>query len=278
MQHLPQFLIAGTQKGGTTWLEHQLAHHPDVFTPRRQLHFFDRHFDRGVEWYAAQFRGHSPRQVLGEKTTEYFDTLGGALISERIAATIPDVKLIIILRDPVDRAISALRHMVNSGLEPLPEDFEGTLYADMDRPEGEGWRYIERGFYAQQLDAVYANFPKEQVLVLILEEDIKRNPARCWSKVCSFLGVAEIAPARDLDKSVNVLRLSPIAIRASALLYRVPFARGVIRRLDRLLRLRPWAPKVSDGARQRLANLYHPKNQTLETLLGRKLSAWTGME
>lgn len=273
---LPHFLIAGTQKGGTTWLEHQLAGRGDVFTPRRQLHFFDRHFDKGVDWYAAQFTGAGPDQVRGEKTTEYLDTIHDQTVAERIARTLPEGRVIVILRDPVKRATSALQHMVNSGLEALPADPDALLFADMERPAGQGWRYIERGFYARQLEALYAHVPRDRVLVLIFEDDIITDPQSCWARVCDFLGLAPAPPRDDLDQAVNVLRLSAPAIRLSRLFYSVPYARGLIRRLDRMLGLTPWRPRFSDATLQRLRTLYAPHNQALFEMLGRPVPAWQG--
>lgn len=273
MGELPDFLIVGTQKGGTTWLEHQLGRHGQVFTPGRQLHFFDRHFDKGTEWYRAQFAGATDGQTVGEKTTEYFDTLNGDRTAERIAQTLSDARLIVILRDPVDRALSALRHMVNSGLEPMPSDPSAALFGDADKPEDQRWRYVERGFYARQLETLYAHVDRERVLVLILEDDIRGAPDACWARVCDFLGIDHL-PAQGLDEAVNMLRLSALSIRLSKLLYAVPYARGAIRRIDGALGLRPWKPVFAADTRARLADIYRPHNQALFALLGREIPAW----
>lgn len=270
---LPHFLIAGTQKGGTTWLEHQLASHPDVFTPRRQIHFFDRHFDRGADWYAAQFAGAAQGLMLGEKTTEYFDTANGDRVAERIADVLPEARLIVILRNPADRALSALQHMVTSGLEPLPSDPDRLIFEDLERPADQSWRYIERGFYARQLEALQRHIAPERILTLIFEEDIVGDPDACWIRVSDFLDLAP-QPARDLGKAVNRVRLSAVSIRLSRLLYAVPYARGAIRRIDQALGLPAWKPGFTDATRTRLQTLYQPHNQALFELLGRTVPAW----
>ena len=274
MKGLPDFLIVGTQKGGTTWLEHQLGQHADVFTPRRQLHFFDRNFDKGLTWYKEQFLNHGPDQAVGEKTTEYFDTVHGDEVALRIARSVPDARLIVILRNPVDRAISAFSHMVNSGLQPIPKDPNADMFRDQQLDDGKGWRYIERGYYAQQLEALYRHIPADQILVLIFEHDIIADPQGCWKKVCRFLDIKVTEPSPEIGQKVNTLRLSPPAIWLSRVLYSVPRARGIIRRLDRMIGLKPWTPKISQDTRERLAQIYGPHNRALAKQLGRDLSIW----
>lgn len=270
---LPHFVIAGTQKAGTTWLEHHLNRHPQVYTPRRQLHFFDKHFDWGAEWYAAQFSGAADGQMAGEKTTEYFDSLGTEIVAGRIAETCPDAKVIVILRDPAKRALSAVQHMVNSGLEPLPSDPDAVLFADRNRSEADSYRYIERGFYARQLAAYRSVIPAENILVLILEDDIFADPASGMARVCGFLGL-DPPPTETLERSINTLRLSPLSIRLSRALYNVPYARGAIRRVDRMLGLKPWNPEFSDQTRARLRALYADDIAELEQMLGRDIPSW----
>jgi len=270
----PHFLIVGTQKGGTTWLKHHLSRHPDVFMPRSQIHFFDRCYGKGPEWYAARFTGAANGQVCGEKTTEYFDTIHGENVAQRIARILPDVRLIVILRDPIARALSALHHMVNSGLEPIPDDSSALLFADRDRPEGQGWRYIERGFYARQLRALRAHVPRERIMVLIFEEDVIAAPEHAWSRVCTFIGVRPVS-AKDLAHPVNATPgLSPFSIRLSEAFRSVPQARGVIRRIDQVLGPTPWRPAFGDDARSRLTDIYRPHNQALFELLSRDVPAW----
>ena len=270
---LPDFIIAGTQKGGTTWLEHNLNRHPQVCTPRRQLHFFDREWDRGLDWYREQFASCSRAPVIGEKTTEYLDTLHCDRTAQRIATTLPDVKLIFMLRDPVDRAISAVRHHVNSGLEKVPRDLDRLLHGDADLGEGKGFRYLERGLYAQQIATFLHHIPAQNMLSIVLEEDVKRTPERTWSRVSEYLGLDPL-PALALDRKVNVLRLSRPALDASRLLYSVPYARAVIRRADRVAPLKKWSLEVPGGLRERLQEYYREDIAKLETLLDRDLTVW----
>lgn len=270
----PDFVIAGTQKAGTTWLERQLGQHPQVFTPSRQLHYFDRNYDRGADWYARWFQRAVAGQLLGEKTTEYLDIPTAETFSRRAATDYPDMKVIVILRDPVRRALSALRHMVNSGLEKCPRDADKLLFDDMARPNGKGYRYIKRGFYADQLASIDKYIEPDKLLVLIFEEDIVESPAAGLQRVFEFLGL-DLKKPHNLEKQVNQLRLSRLAAGLSYRLHNVPYARGVIRRIDRLLPLQQWEPKFEAETMERLCSIYSEPNKLLFQRLGRNIPSWS---
>lgn len=272
---LPDLLVIGTQKAGTTWLMRKLGAHPGVFMAPRQLHYFDREFHRGEDWYRAQFAGAAPGQLVGEKTTEYFDTATIDTVAPRIATTCPETRLIVILRNPVERAWSALVHHVNAGLIALPRDPETAVFDDTpEAREGKRhFRFIERGYYARQLAALYAHVDPAQVLVLVFERDIVADPEAGWARVCAFLDLPEVA-LTDARKPENQVRLSPLAARLSRLLRPIPRARGVVRRLDRLMGGKPWTPKMTPKTRQRLADIYAGPNHDLAVLLGEPIDAW----
>lgn len=270
---LPDFIIAGTQKGGTTWLEHNLNLHHQVSTPKKQLHYFDKNYEKGIEWYSSWFKGVDASVLCGEKTTEYFDTETVEKVFNRMSQDCPNVKVFVILRDPVKRAISAVQHMVNSGLEKMPSNIDRLLFDDQCREPGKGFRYIERGFYAQQLNTIYQYIPKEQVCVLIFERDIVSDPECGWQKVCEFLEVDSV-PMENLKQNINTLRLSKLGILASYFLYKVPYARGVIRRLDRFLNLSPWSAGFLDSTVLKLQKIYEPENERLFKMLGYRIPEW----
>ena len=147
------------------------------------------------------------------------------------------------------------------------------MFDDLKRPSAHAFRYIERGFYSRQLEIVFRHVPSSQVCILIFEEDIVANPNAGWQKVCKFLGIEPRAPV-GLDKPVNSLRLSGPAIRASRLLYNVPYARSIVRRLDKLAGLPAWRPVFSDETISSLREIYAPENEALFELLGRRIPAW----
>jgi hypothetical protein len=178
---LPTFLILGAQKAGTTALYAYLRKHPDVTGPTwKEVSFFDRHYARGERWYRGNFPVRR-RAVVGEASPSYvFHPLG----PQRVAELVPDAQLVVLLRNPVDRAYSHYQHEVVLGREPL--SFEDALAAEEERLAGEVERmladpryfshawwnhtYRARGLYAEQLERWLAVFPPGQLLVLTADE------------------------------------------------------------------------------------------------------------
>src|SRR5205823_5545897 len=113
---LPTFLIIGAQKSATRWLRYNLGLHPDVYTVGKEVQFFSnnkRWTFLGVDWYREQFAGWSGEPVVGESTPSYmFYRHQPRLCAERIKSVIPDVRLVALLRNPIERAQSALAHHV----------------------------------------------------------------------------------------------------------------------------------------------------------------------
>lgn len=266
-------MIVGTQKAGSTWLEYQLNQHPNIWTPQRQLHFFDTHFQKGVAWYQRQFSQAGGSILVGEKTTEYFDVLDTEVICERMNEVCPNAKKIVILRDPVARAISAAKHVVKSGLAAIPESLFQFILDDEKTDLEAGFRIVQRGFYDEPSKAYFRHFGRSNVLVLIFEEDIVRDPKAGLDKVTRFLGVPPFDGV-NIHEPKKRAQLSVASIRLSRNLRRVPHARGVIRRADNLLRLTPWDPAASQEAYDYLAQTYKGPNQALFHTLGREIASW----
>ena len=193
------FVIAGVQKGGTTALFDYLGDYPDVArSDVKEVHFFD---DEAQDWAApdyAAYHGHFPAhddRPCGEATPIYSywpDSL------ERIAAYNPAMKLILVLRDPVQRAWSHWRMESARGAETQP--FAWCIREGRQRLfEADPWghhrefSYVERGFYAEQLERLFGLFAREQVLVL-RSEDLRAGPAAALAGVRGFLGLPP-APA-----------------------------------------------------------------------------------
>lgn len=269
----PDFIVAGTQKAGTTWLREHLFRHPALSGVASQIHFFDRHYEKGLEWYCSHFDRLPQSLLVGEKSTEYFDTATSAMVAERIARDCPEARVIVVLREPVARAFSALQHTVTMGREPLPRDPDALLFADRDRRTEDGFRYIERGFYARQIDDFLRFIPKERLLILIFEEDIMADPKAGLAKAFSFLGVDPAAVRAD-RQPVNTRRLSRFGIRLMNELCAVPYARSIIWRIDTRLPLIRWRPVFSDATRATLKALYAPENERLFEILGRRIKSW----
>jgi hypothetical protein len=214
---LPSFLIIGAQRAGTTSLFHYLSAHPDVDRStsgvdgaawNKELHFFDDSFDRGLSWYRAAFPLVSSRKlaelrgrrlISGEATPYY---LLHPLVPARVAGTLPDVRLIALLREPVERAYSHYQLMRRGRRERL--SFAEAIAAEDKRLAGEveqiladpayrsrkhrNFSYVTRGLYAEQLERWFEHFPRERLLVL-RAEDLLARPAETYAEVLAFLGL-----------------------------------------------------------------------------------------
>ena len=181
---LPDFLGLGTQKGGTTTLHRLLDQHPAIHLPAcKEVHYFDQHYDKGQSWYSEQFQAAQPGQRCGDITPFY---LFHPDVPERIHRLLPHARLIVLLRDPVERAISQLFHARKRGFEPLePTDAfaaesqrlaSGTAYSLQKHS------YLSRSRYLEQLDRYEALFPSEQLLIL-RSEDLFSQPEQVWEQL-----------------------------------------------------------------------------------------------
>ena len=189
---LPTFIGIGAQRAGTTWAYNCLAQHPDVFmTDKKELHFFYAHYDRGLEWYEAQFAAGGQAAARGEISPDYMYSREAL---SNIARDLPEVRLFAILRNPVDRAISAyaLRQERNEGVS-----------------FGEACRrfpgLVRRGMYCEHLDAIYAFFPPDRVKVL-LYDDLEARPGAFLDELFEYIGVRTgVRPAAMVTRYNRVI-------------------------------------------------------------------------
>lgn len=191
------FLIAGVQKGGTTALHAYLKTHPEIFLPeRKELHFFDD--ERNVDWekpdytaYHHHFSSGNLNQIWGEATPIY--TFWPPAL-QRIHDYNPNIKLIILLRDPVERAYSHWRMEWSRDCENL--SFSEAIRNGRKRMTSQDtlsranriYSYVERGFYYPQINRLFKLFPKEDILIL-WNHDLKKDHTTLLDKIYKFLGV-----------------------------------------------------------------------------------------
>lgn len=209
---LPDYLVIGAARSGTTTLHGGMAANPSILpASKKQVHFFEFNYQRGVGWYRSHFpldeerreaerrRGH--RVVTGEASPTY---LPHPLVPGRVAETVPDVKLVVVMRNPVDRAYSHYQMVRREGNEPL--SFEEAIEAEPDRLGGEvdrmasdpryrswayrSWAYLDRGRYAEQLERWFAVFPRERFLLLSFDE-LATDQQAVFSRMYAFLGVPD---------------------------------------------------------------------------------------
>ncbi|MGF1595321.1 MAG: sulfotransferase [Acidimicrobiales bacterium] len=228
---VPNYLIIGTKRGGTTSLARWLLTHPDVrpLFPAREtrkgVYYFDVNYDRGEAWYRSHFptrAAHGLRErrrgrplLLGDATPYH---LYHPHAAERARRLVPGAKVIALLRHPVDRAQGHWAERTRQGVESL--DFAAAIAAEPARLAGEEermiadpghvsfahqhWSYVDQGRYARSLQRWMAAYPAEQLLVL-RSEDLYADPATVYRRVLDFLDLAPHIPAgrRGWNRSAN---------------------------------------------------------------------------
>ncbi len=235
------FVIAGTQKGGTTALRAGLQDHPQVcFTKKKEGQFFnDGRFFRtpitaaDYALYHQQFSHAKAGQFWGDKTPGY---MFYERVPQRIWEYNARMKVIIILRNPVDRAYSQyhmqLRHqwITESFLERLNMERELMLKA---APRQIGGTVIARGYYVEQIRRLHRFFPDEQLCIL-RNEDLRQNPEETFRKVCIFLNIdPDALPPADYERLVPQRQYPPMGPQERALLSRLYYYE--IKQLEGLL-------------------------------------------
>lgn len=243
--------------------------------PTAEVHFFDldSNFDRGRDWYFGQFVQAEPADVIGEKSANYLDVVRDdgtrRPIPERISALLPDVRLVFLLRDPVDRLVSAVTQQMFKRRLPADATLDDILFS-RHRDFAKRWNLLGGGLYGQNLREFYKYFQADQILVKLLEDDILKRPEATFQDVCRHVGVRKMAPRPPRPKPANAGVRSRLALRANA---RLPRLGALWHGVDRLL---PGLSRVGcdDRLRARLAEFYRQDREILVGLLGRDLEAW----
>lgn len=269
---LPDWLVLGAAKSGTTSIAYWLHGHPQVhLAPVKEVRFFDReeNFSKGTDWYREQFAGATADQTPGEATPEYLwhpDAPG------RIAALLPNAKLIALLRHPVDRAYSHYWHARAWGAQ-LP-DFATVVRAALDG--NAGWRhFLERGHYAEQI-ARYDRLYPTDALLLLLFEDLESQPEATFGEVCRHLGV-EVVTVPGLGTAYN-RAYRRRSMRLRRVMERVDIWERIPRRwanaLDQWNTVPTDYPPMDPPVRTLLLEHYAQSTADLEHRLGRALPQW----
>jgi hypothetical protein len=297
---LPDFLVIGAMRAGTTALYRFLMQHPQIYlSPIKEPKFFalenhpldfrgpgdrvrmrrDARVSR--DSYAALFRDAPAASAVGEASTLYLYSDTAPLAIRRLR---PDVRLIAVLRHPVDRAYSAYLHMVKKGWEPL-RDFRAALLAEDERLREhwapDTWPYRHMGFYAAQLARYVSLFDREQVRVY-LYEDLCARPVPVLQDMFRFLGVdAGFVP--DVSLRYNVSGI-PRSARLQALINRPPRLKTAVEtvlperwRVRLGLAVHRWnltRPALDEETRRDLLDGYREDVLRLEDLIRRDLSGW----
>jgi hypothetical protein len=276
--NLPDFIIIGAARSGTTSLHHYLNIHPEIYmSAEKELSFFIRegNWDKGVEWYRSQFTGDA--KIYGEATPRYSGYPVYAGVPERIYSIVPNVKLIYVMRDPMQRALShyTLFHSLGSEKKSFND-----AAADFDR-----CYYVSASRYHLQIRQYLACFPLSRFFFLTVEE-LRRQPRQTMQAMYRFLGVDDSFYSPDFAVALNrtddhryknqigswLNRLNDLAI-----VRRIPFRWRV--RFGHLIYI-PFSSKISrpiisPSMHQRLEELFREDVNGLRALTGRSYAEWS---
>jgi hypothetical protein len=269
---LPNFLVMGAAKCGTTSLANHLRSHPDVFVPeKKELNFFDVHWHNGLSWYEEWFADATGERAIGEASPAYMFIDGAA---ERAAQTVPDARIIVMLREPVARVHSHYWHRVREDVEH--RSFDEMIDQEL-RGEGESWGYVGRSRYLPQLRRLDKLFGADSVQVHLLD-DLAGNPAGVVEACYRHLDVDPTFRPLDLGTPYN-LHYEIVRPRLYGALIRLRAGRWLGRRLGRLvfsyLSERTDYADLSPSSAARLRRHFDPDLDELSERVGRDLrSTW----
>ena len=273
---LPTFLGIGAPRAGTTWLNTLLASHPDVYTPtlRDEINFFDQYYERGLSWYETLFPQpeHAERyQAIGEISPQYVEC---ADCPERIFKTLPQSKLIVMLRHPVNRAHSQFGFSVQR--RNYRGSFKDFLAA---RP-----RALERGFYSRYLKRYLRYFDRTRILALIFEDAVI-DILQTKTTLADFLAIA----VDKFPPSAGSGKVNPSSVPIFQFLYGCvamtgrqlrkwhlePVVDFVMRTsIPRILAKGDSLPPLDEELKQRLSQQYQDEFDELEQCMQIDVSCW----
>jgi len=261
---LPDFLIIGVAKCGTTYLWHILKQHPEVemspnflrIVPRgnlipwinnKEIDFFsdEKIFEKGLKWYESLFNNNNKKQ--GEATPHYSSAEN--FYHQKMREYLPDAKLIILLRNPADRAFSAFNHMVRnqfnmwgpgSGYD-MNKNFSENIELDI-KSKFQCGAVVSEGFYMKQIENLLKYYPRNQLLIIITEQ-MRENPEKNYIEICDFLGIKNIV--LNFKKKAYVGK---------------------------------YIEKLDNQTAKKLYSLYEPFNKELYKFLGYEIKEWEDMK
>lgn len=272
---LPNFICIGAYRAGTTWLYSVLSRHPQIFLPpEKELLFFSRYYDRGIDWYEGFYKSGAKKKIRAEICPAY---LSHPEAPGRISRHIPDVKLIACLRNPVDQVYSQYHLGLVRG--NYTRSFNALIKEN-------GFVALQHAFYAKHINTYLRYFDKSQLLILLYDE-LLRHPQALLRDIYSYLDIDEYYPS-SLDKRVNCSRKPVFApldkliadtgwalrgrdlMRLKIILNRL----GISTKLKELNSRREAIKPIDPEAREYLNRLFAQDKKDLEAMLGADLSAW----
>lgn len=281
---LPNLLIAGAPKCGTTSLFHLIKEHPDVFMPqKKEIWFFynDELWKRGLSWYETFFAEHEKQKIVAEATPLYFCCEESI---DRIKYALPNVKILLSLRNPVDRALSHYWMNVRKAKENLniADAFYSDVYCSRNwkLPKG-ALNYFSIGLYDKHLKRIYSAFGKKNTHVIIFE-DLVTNPAPVLDSLVKFLNLSSCF--QNVLKESNKSKW--LKSKNHRILYKNFIGKDLVSSLlplkikNLLIKARDFAmfeekkPEIDKSLQIHIKEYYHESIISIEKMLGRKLDAW----
>jgi hypothetical protein len=273
------FIGLGAGKCGSTWLYNNLVKHPQICSANlKELNYFsDLYDEHPPSWYMSQFAGCSPGSLKGEFSVTY---LPHPLAAQRIKECCPNAKLIAIVRDPVKRTFSNFLHSQRKGDLAREPDFAEYI---------EDEQHLRTSRYADLLEPYYELFPKEQVLVIVLEHflaDIRAGYRRTFE----FLGVdqpdfftPDFHDRSNVARSYRFMKIENILVQTYRWLSRRGYTRlvksitdsGMANVVRKMNQSGEPPAQIDDACRTRLAETFRPSNEKLAAMLGEDLSCWS---
>jgi hypothetical protein len=257
---LPDFIVVGATKSGTTSLSGNLRLHPQIFMPPREVKFFNDNFHRGLSWYRRIFV-EGAGKVCGEKTPDYMRV---RRYMQRIHKTVPHVKIIVLLRDPVARLMSEINHRIQAGRLPAAEEIDGEYMRKVILGHPLRRRQtFDRGFYLKQIrQNILPFFPRERVLIRTTDErarTIEREGLKQARRADQLIG--------DDRSDLTLQFLNDICdfLEVERFTGMEPF---------KVSGVRVYTVSVTDEAKKIAYDLYAEENARLAEFLGYDMPAW----
>ncbi|MFO8061369.1 MAG: sulfotransferase domain-containing protein [bacterium] len=280
---LPNFLLIGSARSGTTSLYDNLIHHPDIYLSKvKEIEYFSKYYDRGLDWYASHFRNHNNESIIGEGSVSY-SWPNRADVPKRIRNTLgSDIKLVYMVRNPVKRAVSHFYTFMDNHYKDIEEELFGPKDEDAI-----GTYYIETSRYSHFIEHYLRYFDRRNLKIIVFEDYIK-DIEKYHKDVYSFLGLenTDFMPP-DIDSKTNALKKpkSGIAMKLyRALTYSrirdilYPYIPNSFRRssrqMYRKLFFKQFKKNVPAEVEERLYNELENEITAMEKSLGRPLDIW----
>jgi len=269
---LPDFIIVGSPRSGSTSLARYLGEHPQIYmAEQKEIHFFSSYYDRGLAWYESLFSSAGEDQLVAEATPTY---LADRVAMGRLVDTLPGAKLVMIFRNPTDRAWSDYWMRKNRGLEDREfGEIVASEIAAIDAGEIDyDLRFVWHGLYDVHVDHLLSRVDRDQIHVAIFEE-LASEPETVYSGVCTFLGVDPEVRPDNLGETIN----PHVAFRSLLMRRTAKRIGGLPRRVISAFNTRRDVRYPSLDARHRtmLDAYFAPHIERLESIAGLDLEVWS---